>query len=163
MWPFDKKETKKVRTKSSYGMRSGDTTKEEFDTAAKQVKKINRVDDALKKFNRWDKKEKAKSENYVFEFSEKKVPAGRLIMFGDCTINMDYVTDISVSSLGSAPKCSAYSGSSMGDNHYYTTDTYGPTCATITVTYTSGKTAIVSCSRHVVEIVYAGLLKAWRN
>lgn len=163
MWPFDNKETKNVETE--FRDVEEKTTKEEYDTAINEISRQNRVQDALVKFRAMDEEERKLAENYAFSYDERKTPSGRIVVVGDCTINMDYVTDISVHDLGSETGCSAYhSMPSYGSTlSHYSTTTYGPSCAVIRVTYMSGKTSDVSCNRHVVEQVYSGLIKAWRN
>lgn len=164
MWPFDEDETKKISTSGGFSKdKTGttQTTKEEFETAAEAT--VNRVKEAIGKFTLMDDAKKLKAEDYEFSYTERQTKSGKLIIFGDSTINMDYVTDIAVSDIGAAHSCTAYSGDDYSSQHYYTTDIRGPHCASIKITYTSGREIEVKCYHHVLEAVYGGLLKIWHN
>lgn len=125
----------------------------------------NRFKDFFEKIERLDDIDKKLAEDFVFDYVEKKTKSGRLIIFGDVTINMDYVANISISSLGTTPNIRLHEDLNwMRDGkNYRTCSIDNTTNASIDIVYNSGKNSHVVCSRHVVEIVYAGLINAWRN
>lgn len=158
-WPWTINKGKKVEIEDS-----DNPTEEEVETVDKEIVKIDdRVLKAVEKLKAIDRREKKKAENFKFKYSLKKTPSGRLMFFGDVTLNLDYIADISVRNVGSGYDADRYIGCSSLGSSYKSITVSGAKPARINITYTSGKETNVECSRHVLEQVYAGLIKEWRK
>jgi len=107
MWPFNKKAIQEEKIDFDLKNPKNDITDDEHETIKNYIEKSNnRVDGFIKRFKDMDADDKKLAETFEFKYKERKTPSGRLIDFGDVTINMDYVTNISVSNVGDGPEAS---------------------------------------------------------
>lgn len=111
---------------------------------------INRVQESLDQMIKYDEENREMAKEWRLNYSEEIVNGRRFIRIGDVDFCVEYVSDISVSEVGSPP-CNDSYFSSLGGGVIVSIK--AATNSKITVTLISGRSIDFECNRHCTEIM----------